>query len=107
MIIEKLLTIGNALLLQLKQSNLMHTRGKLMNIIKLSNENEHQFVDSPQSYQIAGDEAYIKKVGNVILLIPKDKPSQALLSSLDLSGINIDIFIKIHDCNLSFKCTQG
>jgi antitoxin VapB len=55
-----------------------------MNIVKLSNDNEHQFVDLPQSYQIAGDEAYIKKVGNVILLIPKDKPWQTLFSSLDL-----------------------
>ena len=35
-------------------------------------------------YQIEGEEAYIKKVGNVILLIPKDNPWQTLFSSLEL-----------------------
>jgi antitoxin VapB len=45
-----------------------------MNIVKLSKNNEHQFVDLPENYQIDGEEAYIKKVGNVILLIPKDNP---------------------------------
>lgn len=55
-----------------------------MNIVKLSKNNEHQFVDLPQNYQIEGEEAYIKKVGNVILLIPKDNPWQTLFSSLDL-----------------------
>jgi antitoxin VapB len=55
-----------------------------MNIVKLSKEQDHQFVDLPQAYQIEGEEAYIKKVGNVILLIPKDNPWQTLFSSLDL-----------------------
>ncbi len=55
-----------------------------MNIIKPSKDNEHQFVDLPQNYQIEGEEAYIKKVGNVILLIPKDNPWQILFSSLEL-----------------------
>lgn len=55
-----------------------------MNIVKLSKENEHQFVDLPQNYQIEGEEAYIKKVGNVIFLIPKDNPWQTLFSSLEL-----------------------
>ena len=55
-----------------------------MNIVKLSKDNGHQFVDLPQNYQIEGEEAYIKKVGNVILLIPKDNPWQTLFSSLEL-----------------------
>ncbi len=55
-----------------------------MNIIKLLKDNEHQFIDLPQSYQIEGEEAYIKKVGNVILLIPKDNPWQTLFNSLEL-----------------------
>jgi antitoxin VapB len=55
-----------------------------MNIVKLSKNNEHQFVDLPQDYQLDGEEAYIKKVGNVILLIPKDNPWQSLFSSLEL-----------------------
>ena len=55
-----------------------------MNIVKLSKDKDHQFVDLPQNYQIEGEEAYIKKVGNVILLIPKDNPWQTLFSSLEL-----------------------
>ena len=55
-----------------------------MNIIKPSKDNEHQFVDLPQNYQMEGEEAYIKKVGNVILLSPKGKPWQTLFSSLEL-----------------------
>jgi antitoxin VapB len=55
-----------------------------MNIIKLSKDNGHQFIDLPQNYQIEGEEAYIKKVGNVILLIPKDNPWQTLFNSLEL-----------------------
>lgn len=55
-----------------------------MNIVKLSKDKEHQFVALPQNYQIEGEEAYIKKVGNVILLIPKDNPWQTLFSSLEL-----------------------
>ena len=53
-----------------------------MNIVKLSKNKDHQFVDLPQNYHIEGEEAYIKKVGNVILLIPKDNPWQTLFSSL-------------------------
>ena len=55
-----------------------------MNIVKLSKDKEHQFVALPQAYQIEGEEAYIKKVGNVILLIPKNNPWQTLFSSLEL-----------------------
>lgn len=55
-----------------------------MNIVKLSKDTEHQFVDLRQNYQIEGEEAYIKKVGNVILLILQDNPWQTLFSSLEL-----------------------
>lgn len=55
-----------------------------MNIVKLSKDKDRQFVDLPENYQIEGEEAYIKKIGNVILLIPKDNPWQTLFSSLEL-----------------------
>ncbi len=55
-----------------------------MNIVKLSKENNNQFVSLPQDYQIDSNEVYIKKVGNAIILIPKDNPWQTLFSSLDL-----------------------
>ena len=55
-----------------------------MNIVKLSKYKDRQFVDLPQNYQLVGEEAYINKVGYVILLIPKDNPRQTLFSSLKL-----------------------
>lgn len=55
-----------------------------MNIVKLSKDKDRQFVDLPQAYQLEGEEAYIKKVGNVIVLIPKDNPWQTLFNSLEL-----------------------
>ena len=62
-----------------------------MNIVKLSKHQDRQFVDLPQNYQLEGEEAYIKKVGNVILLIPKVNPWQTLFSSLELFS---DDFVK-------------
>ncbi len=55
-----------------------------MNIVKLSKEKNVQSISLPQEYQIEGTEAYIKKVGNAIILIPKDNPWQTLFSSIDL-----------------------
>ena len=55
-----------------------------MNIVKLSKEKNVQSISLPQDYQIEGTEAYIKKVGNTIILIPKDDPWQTLFSSLEL-----------------------
>ena len=71
-----------------------------MNIIKLSKDNEHQFIDLPQDYQLEGEEAYVKKVGNVILLIPKDKPWQTLFNSSDLFS---DDFMEQREQQPEFK----
>ena len=38
----------------------------------------------PDGLQLVGEEVYIKKVGNAIILIPKNNPCQTLWNSLDL-----------------------
>jgi antitoxin VapB len=55
-----------------------------MNTIKLAKTNDIQTLSLPREYQLQGDEVYIKKIGNVIILIPKDDPWQALRQSLNL-----------------------
>lgn len=55
-----------------------------MNIAKLSKSDNIQTVILPQEFQIEGNEVYIKKMGNALLLIPKDKPWQILWDSLEL-----------------------
>jgi len=54
-----------------------------MNIIKLSRSENNQIVSLPEAYQIPGNEAYIKKIGNTIVLIPTEQPWQTLFDSLD------------------------
>ncbi|MBD2483025.1 antitoxin [Planktothrix sp. FACHB-1365] len=49
----------------------------------LKNSNEQTLV-LPEEYQFSGDEVYLKKVGNVLILIPKDHPWQSLVESLNL-----------------------
>ncbi|MEM6449195.1 MAG: type II toxin-antitoxin system VapB family antitoxin [Cyanobacteria bacterium P01_D01_bin.105] len=63
---------------------LLAWEGRVMNTIKLSTTDNVQTVSLPQEFQVAGDEVYIKKIGNAIILIPKDDPWQALIQSLDL-----------------------
>ena len=49
----------------------------------LKNSNEQTLV-LPEEYQFSGDEVYLKKIGNVLILIPKDNPWQSLFESLIL-----------------------
>ncbi|MGL6138896.1 MAG: antitoxin [Planktothrix sp.] len=49
----------------------------------LKNSNEQTLV-LPEEYQFSGDEVYLKKMGNVLILIPKDNPWQSLFESLNL-----------------------
>lgn len=55
-----------------------------MNTIRLAKTNDIQTLSLPREYQLKGDEVYIKKVGNAVVLIPKDDPWQALIQSLTL-----------------------
>lgn len=56
----------------------------MMNTAKIITENNHQIVILPEEYHLQDNEVYIKKIGNVIVLISKDNPWQSLFNSLDL-----------------------
>jgi antitoxin VapB len=54
-----------------------------MNTAKLTTDGTHQVVILPEEFKLTGTEVYIKKIGNAIVLIAKDKPWQSLIDSLD------------------------
>jgi antitoxin VapB len=54
-----------------------------MNTAKITTDGTHQVVILPEGFQLIGTEVYIKKIGNVIVLIAKDNPWQPLIASLD------------------------
>ena len=55
-----------------------------METVKLLMNGDNQSVILPKEFQIQGSEVYIKKIGGVIVLIPKENPWQALFDSLNL-----------------------
>ena len=55
-----------------------------MHTAKLRMQGNEQLAILPDGFQLVGDEVYIKKVGNAIILIPKNNPWQTLWNSLDL-----------------------
>lgn len=59
-------------------------KGKTMNTAKLRMQGNEQLAILPDGFQLVGEEVYIKKVGNAIMLIPKNNPWQTLWNSLDL-----------------------
>lgn len=54
-----------------------------METAKIFNTNEGQTIRLPAGLMLEGNEVFVKKVGRNILLIPKDDPWEALISSLD------------------------
>ncbi|MEB3178140.1 MAG: type II toxin-antitoxin system VapB family antitoxin [Nostocaceae cyanobacterium] len=55
-----------------------------MQTTKLLMNGDSQSVILPKDFTIEGSEVYIKKIGNVIVLIPQENPWQALFDSLSL-----------------------
>ncbi|WP_444980513.1 antitoxin [Microseira wollei] len=55
-----------------------------METVKLLMNGDNQSVILPKEFQLQGSEVYIKKIGGVIVLIPKENPWQALFDSLSL-----------------------
>jgi antitoxin VapB len=43
-----------------------------------------QYIRFPEDFRIDADTLYIKKVGNVVVLLPENSPWESLFSSLDL-----------------------
>lgn len=54
-----------------------------MDIAKLFRNGRSQAVRLPKEYRFDDTEVYIKKIGEVVLLIPKDKSWQAHEAGLD------------------------
>ena len=55
-----------------------------MDKAKLFINGENQSVILPKEFEFQGSEVYIKKIGNALVLIPKDNPWQAMFDSLSL-----------------------
>lgn len=54
-----------------------------MQTAKLFTNGRSQAVRLPKELRFSGDEVYIKKIGNMVILLPKDDPWSPLLNSLD------------------------
>lgn len=69
-----------------------------MDTAKLFRNGRSQAVRLPKQYALPGDEVYIKGIGGVVILIPKDQdPWQPFLNSLD----------RFSDDFLSYRRDQG
>jgi antitoxin VapB len=54
-----------------------------MKTAKVFRSGNSQAVRLPKDFQVAGDEVYLKKQNNVLILIPKSDPWSSLVRSLD------------------------
>jgi antitoxin VapB len=55
-----------------------------MNTAKLLMNGENQTVVLPKEFQFQGNEVYIKKIGNAVVLISKENPWQTLFDAIEL-----------------------
>lgn len=55
-----------------------------MKTAKLITNDDNQTVILPKEFKFNGNEVYIKKVGNTVILISKENPWQTLFDSLEL-----------------------
>jgi antitoxin VapB len=55
-----------------------------MQTAKIFINGRSQAVRLPKEYRLKGEDVYIKKIGNIVMLIPKDTPwSSLMINSLD------------------------
>jgi antitoxin VapB len=54
-----------------------------MEIAKLFRNGKSQAVRLPKKFRFEGDEVYIKKIGDTVVLIPPDNPWGSFFKSLD------------------------
>ena len=55
-----------------------------MKTAKLFQNGQSQAVRLPKAFRLPGDQVYIKKVGNAVVLLPLRQPWETLLESLHL-----------------------
>jgi antitoxin VapB len=55
-----------------------------MNTAKLLMNGDNQTVVLPKEFQFQGNEVYIKKIGNAVVLISKENPWQTLFDAIEL-----------------------
>lgn len=55
-----------------------------METAKLFRNGRSQAVRLPKAFRFEGDEVYIKKVGDIVMLIPYNAPWSVLADSLDM-----------------------
>lgn len=55
-----------------------------MTTAKLFKSGKSQAVRLPRELQFPGEEVYLKKIGNAVLLLPKENAWQILIDSLEL-----------------------
>jgi len=54
-----------------------------MQTAKIFINGRSQAVRLPKDFRFAGEDVYIKKVGKMVILIPRDDPWSSLINSLD------------------------
>ncbi len=54
-----------------------------METAKLFANGQSQAVRLPKEYRFAGDEVYIQKIGNTVILFPKDRAWETFLDGLN------------------------
>ena len=54
-----------------------------MNTAKLFKNGSSQAVRLPKEFKFQGDEVYLKKIGRLVILIPKDDPWSPFIHSLN------------------------
>ncbi len=54
-----------------------------MDTAKLFKNGQSQAVRLPKAYRFEGEQVYVKKLGNAVVLIPYDDPWELMLNSLD------------------------
>lgn len=55
-----------------------------MDTVKILKRGKRQAIQLPEEVHFPGSQVYIKKVGNVVILIPEEDSWQSLIESLDL-----------------------
>jgi antitoxin VapB len=54
-----------------------------MQTAKLFNNGRSQAIRLPKDFRFSGADVFIKKIGKMVVLIPKDDPWASLITSLD------------------------